>query len=138
MSQPDFETVSRRDTSTARPRWSNGLSRYRVQILASLFVVVALLGGAYYSSRVSEAVPKVVYSASLDEAIAEANRPLQVDINAAGVEELDELPQVGPSTAEKIIEHREYNGPFRSVDELEEVPGIGPKTLEEIRPFATV
>jgi competence protein ComEA len=30
------------------------------------------------------------------------------------------------------------NGMFRSVDELEEIPGIGPATLEKIKPFATV
>jgi competence protein ComEA len=61
-----------------------------------------------------------------------------VNINTADVEELDELPQVGPSTAETIIQYREANGLFRSVSELEEVPGIGPATLEEIKPFATI
>lgn len=45
---------------------------------------------------------------------------------------------MGPAIAARIIEHRQTNGPFASVDELEEVPGIGPVTLEEIRPMATV
>ncbi|WP_197735540.1 ComEA family DNA-binding protein [Rubrobacter xylanophilus] len=79
----------------------------------------------------------MVYSFSLEEA-RESREPLVVDINTASAEELDELPEVGPATAEAIIEYRTANGPFRTVDELEEVPGIGPATLEKIRPFATV
>jgi competence protein ComEA len=63
---------------------------------------------------------------------------LQININTADVDELDELPQVGPATAESIIEYRRTNGLFRSVEELEEISGIGPETVEEIEPFATV
>jgi competence protein ComEA len=54
------------------------------------------------------------------------------------VEELDELPEVGPSTAQSIVDYRENNGEFRTVGQLEEIPGIGPATLEKIEPFATV
>lgn len=61
-----------------------------------------------------------------------------VDINAADASELEDLPGVGPAIAERIIEHREKNGAFRSVDGLLEVSGIGPATLEEIRDRATV
>lgn len=97
-----------------------------------------LAGGAMYAARVSESAPKVVYSASLEEVAASNQQPLKVNINTADAERLDELPQVGPSTAEAIIEYRRANGLFRSVDELEEVPGIGPTTLEKIEPFATI
>ncbi len=107
--------------------------------LAVVFAVVALLlGGALYASRFSESRPQVVYSFSLEEAAREAQEPLVIDINAADAEELEELPEVGPATAEAIVEYRLANGPFKTVDELEEVPGIGPATLEQIRPFATV
>jgi competence protein ComEA len=68
----------------------------------------------------------------------ESQDSLRVDINTADIEELDELPEVGPSTAESIIEYRQTNGQFSSVDELEEIPGIGPETLEKIAPFATI
>jgi competence protein ComEA len=54
------------------------------------------------------------------------------------VEELDELPEVGPSTAQSIVDYRQTNGEFQSVKELEEIPGIGPETIEKIDPFATV
>ena len=101
-------------------------------------VLVALLGGAFYAARLSEGAPQVVYTASLEEVEDESQDSLQIDINTADVEELDELPEVGPSTAESIIEYRRANGQFTSVDELEGVPGIGPATLEKIEPFATV
>ncbi|MDN5899856.1 MAG: ComEA family DNA-binding protein [Brachybacterium sp.] len=61
-----------------------------------------------------------------------------IDLNSAGPAELEELPGVGPAIAQRILEHREKNGPFHAVDGLLEVSGIGPSTLEEIRGRATV
>jgi competence protein ComEA len=132
-----FETATRR--GSASQTFSTGtLARYRPQIAVSVLVVIVLIGGALYASRVSERAPQVVYSASLEEVETEARDSLRVNINTADVEELDELPEVGPATAESIVEYRQTNGSFRSVDELEEIPGIGPATLEKIEPFATV
>lgn len=61
-----------------------------------------------------------------------------IDLNTAGPRELEELSGVGPAIAQRIIDHREKNGPFRSVDDLLEVSGIGPATLEKIRDQITV
>lgn len=60
-----------------------------------------------------------------------------VHLNSATVEQLDELPGVGPVTAQKIVAYRDQNGAFRSVDDLDAVPGIGPARLEELRPLVT-
>lgn len=135
MKGADFETATRRGTVDP----SAGASgRHGARLLVSLAVVAVLAGGAVYASRVSEGAPKVVYTASLEEAAAESESSLKVDINSANAEELDELPEVGPSTAEAIMEYRRTNGSFTAVEELEEVPGIGPTTIEKIEPFATV
>ena len=133
----DFETATRGAQASGRaaPDWWR---LYGPRVLVSVVVVAVLAGGAVYASRVSEGAPKVVYTASLEEVAAEAEGSLKVDINSADVEELDELPEVGPATAEAIIEYRRANGSFTAVDELEGVPGIGPTTIEEIEPFATV
>lgn len=60
-----------------------------------------------------------------------SDRPL--DLNTATLAQLDELPGVGPTTAQAIIDHRRRKGRFRSVDELLEVRGIGPARLETLR-----
>jgi competence protein ComEA len=54
-------------------------------------------------------------------------------LNTATIDELDELPGVGPVTAQKIVEYREQHGAFSSVDDLDAIPGIGPARLEQLR-----
>jgi competence protein ComEA len=61
-----------------------------------------------------------------------------VNINTAGLAELETLPEVGPVTAQAIITWREANGGYTAVDELLEVDGIGEATLEAMAPFVTV
>jgi competence protein ComEA len=56
-----------------------------------------------------------------------------IHLNTASLDELEEIPGVGPVTAQRIVDFREQNGPFRSVDELDAVSGIGPKRLEQMR-----
>jgi len=53
-----------------------------------------------------------------------------VDINIATLDELEKLPGIGPTAAQKIIDYRTTNGPFARIDDLLKVPGIGPSILE--------
>ncbi len=64
---------------------------------------------------------------------AAAAPAVKVDINSAGAAELDTLPGIGPSTAAKIIEYRDDNGPFASIEQLMDVSGIGPAKFEAIK-----
>jgi competence protein ComEA len=61
-----------------------------------------------------------------------------VDLNTAGVDELDALPGIGPAIAQAIVDHRDQNGPFASVDQLLDVRGIGEAKLEDLRDRVTV
>lgn len=61
-----------------------------------------------------------------------------INLNTATEEELDTLPGVGPSTAQKIIAYREENGGFSSVEQLNEVSGIGDATFEKLKDLVTV
>lgn len=57
----------------------------------------------------------------------------KVNINTAGIPELDSLKGVGPSLANRIIQDRFQRGPFRSVSDLQRVKGIGPKIINDNR-----
>jgi competence protein ComEA len=61
-----------------------------------------------------------------------------ININTATASELDTLPGIGPAIAARIIEHRELNGPFRTVDDLEAVSGISQRMVNEMRHLITV
>jgi competence protein ComEA len=67
----------------------------------------------------------------VDPSAAPAVGPIH--LNTATVEQLDELPGVGPVTAQKIVDYREQHGAFSSVDDLDAIPGIGPARLEQLR-----
>jgi competence protein ComEA len=57
----------------------------------------------------------------------------RVHLNSATLDQLDELPGIGPVTAQKILDYRSQHGAFRSVEELDAIPGIGPARLEQLR-----
>lgn len=60
-----------------------------------------------------------------------------LDVNRATVEQLQQLPGIGPVMAKAIVAEREKR-PFKSVDDLRRVPRIGPKTVEQLRPHVLV
>lgn len=61
-----------------------------------------------------------------------------ININIATLDQLDNLPGIGPSTAANIIQHRENNGPFASIEAIMDVTGIGPAKFGQIKELITV
>src|SRR5256885_2823113 len=61
-----------------------------------------------------------------------------VNINTATSEELQQVPGIGPATAEKILQMRKSYGAFKSVDDLLAIRGLGPKRLEKMSRYLTV
>ena len=61
-----------------------------------------------------------------------------IDLNSASEALLDTLPGIGMTLASAIVAYREQNGPFSSVEEITNVPRIGPATYEKIRDLVTV
>ncbi|TFD12856.1 helix-hairpin-helix domain-containing protein [Cryobacterium sp. TMT1-2-2] len=62
----------------------------------------------------------------------------KVNLNTATVADLDSLPRIGPTMAQRIIDYRTKNGRFASVDGLRDVTGIGDKTFEALKDLITV
>ena len=81
------------------------------------------------------AVPNDENSQNRTTKQAVANKPVLLNVNTASVEELQTLPNIGESTAQRIVDYRTQHGNFTSVDALQNVRGIGAKTLEKLRPF---
>ncbi len=72
----------------------------------------------------------VIASAGMALAAPAQNK---VDINAASVEQLTELPGVGEKLATRIVEYRDSSGPFQAPEELLNVKGIGEKSFLKLR-----
>lgn len=61
-----------------------------------------------------------------------------VNINTANISELETLPGIGGTTAQKIIKYREENGKFDAVEDIQNVKGIGNSKYENIKDLICV
>jgi competence protein ComEA len=84
------------------------------------------------------AAPAAGVAASAPPPGADGSAPAMVSLNSADRAALEELPEVGPVTAQAILDWRAAHGGFRAVDELLEVDGIGEATLARIAPHVTL
>ncbi len=64
---------------------------------------------------------------------AGARPPAQINVNRATIAELTTLPGIGEATAQRIVEYRKKNPPFRRIEELLIIRGISRNRLEQIR-----
>lgn len=62
----------------------------------------------------------------------------RVHVNQATVDELEELPGVGPVLAQRIAAHRDQYGPFDAVEDMLDVPGIGEAKLAAMRDVVAI
>ncbi len=68
----------------------------------------------------------------------EASNNSKININKANIEELKQLPGVGDSLAERILNYRKENGNFKSIDDLKNVSGIGKKKFESLKDYISL
>jgi len=61
-----------------------------------------------------------------------------VEINSASLEELVQLPHIGPVLAVNIVEYRETHSAFETFEDLEHVKGVGQGTLKAIRFYIAI
>ncbi len=67
------------------------------------------------------------------------SKPVEkININTAPVEVLENLPRIGPKVAQRIVDFRKQNGPFKKIEELMKVKGIGEKTFARLKDLVVV
>lgn len=69
---------------------------------------------------------------------AAAGSKTLLSLNQATAEQLDALPGVGPTLAQRIVNFRQEHGGFRSLDQLRQVSGIGARKFADLRPLLTL
>ncbi|GKQ42814.1 competence protein ComEA [Companilactobacillus sp. RD055328] len=129
---------------------------YRIKATARVFDLLQLAGGLkdtadrknvnqakkitdqeqVYIPKIGEITDPPLIKENMDQDSDEKTE--QVNINAATVDELQNLPGVGPKKAEKIVQYREENGGFEKPDDLTKVSGFGEKTLETLKDQITI
>ena len=93
-------------------------------------------------NRIAKSLRLVAAAAALLLAVATvpafAAEGGKVNVNSASVEQLQLLPRIGPAVAQRIVEHREKNGDFKSAEDLMLVRGIGESTFDLLKPYVAV
>ncbi len=101
------------------------MTLYRSEKLVLIGVIALVLASAL-AQRAAFA-PEL----QISQFLARLSEPL--DLNSATLDELIDLPGIGPVLARRIIEYRERYGGFRTLEELLKIRGIGPKRLEQLK-----
>ena len=90
-------------------------------------------------SQVSTVSPDTVPVSTQPLTQTQPGQPaVHVSLNQASLEQLQQIPGIGPELAARILYQRHQRGGFSRVEDLLEIKGIGPATLEQIRPYVTL
>ena len=119
---------------------------YWLILAASVFA--ALLIGFFAGRNTTHSpvqishLPQATYPSESEpdsSAATDASKPTgKVNINTATAKELETLPGIGPTFAQRIVDYRSQHGPFSNLLELTNVTGIGLERVNQIMDYATV
>ena len=92
-----------------------------------------------YGLRVAILLPALLFLLANPATGAQKRLPAKpIDLNSATVEQLQQLPGIGPSTAQEIDRFRKKSGRFERVEDLLAIHGISKAKLEKLRPYVTI
>ena len=111
-----------------RPRYA--IQRPDIQLFALIFAIV--IGGSALVRHLVEPdhppLPPELHGST----------GFSLDVNAATVEELSLLPNVGPKLAQRIVEERTVHGPFQEISDIKRTPGIGEERFRQMEKMLRV
>jgi competence protein ComEA len=143
-SETAADSQSAEDSVSSAPDSSSTISAAAAQQEATL-VKTASSKAAKSSSSSSKKTSTAAASrastsgtAASSASVSKTTAQNPVNINTATLEQLEEIPEIGATKAQAILDYRSQNGAFKSVDELDNVKGIGQKTLDKIKSYITV
>ena len=114
-------------------------------ILALLCLLFAMFLGGFFLGR--NANPSEVQLSRQPDAttVTESTPPTSatapgglIPLNTATAEQLQTLPGIGPTLAQRIIDYRSANGPFTALEQLMLVEDIGQKRFTAIKDYLTL
>ena len=103
-----------------------------IRMMTAIVLALGLVATATAASAQEAAKP----SAKASTSSASSGTP--INLNTATVAQLETLPGIGKSTAERILEYRQKNGGFKKVEDLMNVRGIGEKSFLKMKALITV
>lgn len=116
-------------------------------IFVGCLVLMILIAGffVFYSPKTMSSIsfeennsePEEI-SYSSNENCSDNSSTFPIAINTATNEELQLIPNVGPSTAKLIIDYRNEYGTIVSFSELLSIDGIGEKTVEILKEYCII
>lgn len=101
------------------------------RILIAIVILMATI-----VAQTAVASPQTAKTAGAAKVKATATNP--VNLNSASVAQLQTLPGIGASAAQRIVDYRQKNGSFKKIEELMNVKGIGEKSFLKLKPLITV
>jgi competence ComEA-like helix-hairpin-helix protein len=96
-------------------------TQMRAMAIASVCVVLLVAGGSLEAQKQKKHPPAS-----------------PIELNSASAEQLEQLPGIGPSTAQAIVKFREKSGPFQRAEDLLTIHGMSKAKFEKLRPYVTV
>jgi competence protein ComEA len=108
------------------------MERPAIRAVLLSFSLILCLSGCVKRAR------DVVTHEYANEQRSTTSAPTRININTASANELETLPGIGMSLAERIVEHRDKFGPFRRPEHLIIVRGISDKRFRTLRDLITV
>ncbi len=107
-------------------------------MVSAAILGIAAIVGLVWSLNHQPAPTRPPVGFASTKMVTDAPARLLIDLNNAQARELEMLPSIGPTIAQRIVDHRNEHGPFESLEDLDDVLGIGPKTIAKVTDWVSL